>query len=104
MSAGSNSPLLDEEQVRQVGLLARLELTEDEVQYYRSSLSAILAHVRSLDELDTTNVQPTSHPLRLVNVFREDVVRPSLSNEAALQNAPDSEDGCFKVPAVIQED
>jgi aspartyl-tRNA(Asn)/glutamyl-tRNA(Gln) amidotransferase subunit C len=104
MSAGSNSPLLDEEQVRQVGLLARLELTEDEVQYYRSSLSAILAHVRSLDELDTTNVQPTSHPLRLVNVFREDVVQPSLSNEAALQNAPDSEDGCFKVPAVIQED
>jgi aspartyl-tRNA(Asn)/glutamyl-tRNA(Gln) amidotransferase subunit C len=103
VSAGE-SLLLDAEQVRQVGLLARLELTEDEVQSYRGTLDAILSHVKSLEELDTTEVPPTSHSLRLVNVFRDDIPRPSLSSAQALQNAPESEDDCFRVPAVIQED
>jgi aspartyl-tRNA(Asn)/glutamyl-tRNA(Gln) amidotransferase subunit C len=101
--SASDSSLLDAEQVRQVGLLARLELTEDEIQVYRGTLNAILSHVRSLDELDTSTVEPTSHSLRLVNVFREDMARPSFTVEQVLQNAPESEDDCFRVPAVIQE-
>ena len=91
------------ELVRHVALLSRLELTDSEVQGFVKDLDSILGYVEKLSELDVSDVPPTSHSFRLSNVFREDDIRPSLTNEEALANAPESEDGCFKVPAVLQE-
>jgi aspartyl-tRNA(Asn)/glutamyl-tRNA(Gln) amidotransferase subunit C len=91
------------ETVRHVALLSRLSLSEEEIAHFQKDLNNILDHVNTLDELDARDVPPTSHSLKLQNVFRDDVVHKSLSNEEALANAPDTEAGCFKVPAVIQE-
>ncbi len=91
------------EVVRHVALLSRLELAEGEAETYAADLDKILHFVEALSELDTTDVPPTSHSFKMQNVFREDEVRPSLTNEQALANAPDSEDECFKVPAVLQD-
>jgi aspartyl-tRNA(Asn)/glutamyl-tRNA(Gln) amidotransferase subunit C len=100
----SEMELLDEAHVRQVALLARLELTDDEIAEYRGSLNSILGYVRALEKLDTSSVEPTSHALRLTNIFRSDVPKPSFTAEQATANAPESEDLCFRVPAVLQEE
>lgn len=89
--------------VRHVALLSRLQLTDEEIQHFAADLNNILRYVDKLSELDTSGVPATSHSFQMENVFREDSVHQSLSNEDALQNAPEAEDGCFKVPAVIQE-
>ena len=94
---------LSEEQVRNVAMLSRLELTDDEIRHFTKDLGSILGYVEQLNELDTSTVPPTSHSFHVENVFREDIVRKSLSNEEALANAPDHEDECFKVPAVLQD-
>jgi aspartyl-tRNA(Asn)/glutamyl-tRNA(Gln) amidotransferase subunit C len=86
------------EQVLHVAKLARLALTEDELQRLEAQLGAILDAVGKVSELDLADVPPTSHPLDLVNVFAEDEPRPSLPREVALANAPDAEDGAFRVP------
>jgi len=91
---------ISEEQVRHVARLARLGLSDDEVERFREQLSAILDAVGKVGELDLDDVEPTSHPLDVVNVFGEDEPRPSLSLDEALANAPDPEDGFFGVPAV----
>lgn len=96
-------PEISPEVVHHVALLSRLELSEGEVQQFASDLSHILVYFEKLNELDTTGVPPTSHSFHMENVFREDVVKPSLTNVQALENAPEAEDACFKVPAVIQE-
>ena len=88
------------EDVLHVARLARLELSDDEVERMRAQLSAILEAVGKVAELDLEGVEPTAHPLDLVNVFAEDEPRPSLTREEALANAPDPEDGFFGVPAV----
>jgi aspartyl-tRNA(Asn)/glutamyl-tRNA(Gln) amidotransferase subunit C len=87
------------EQVLHVAKLAQLGLSEDEVERFAEQLSAILEAVGTIAELDLTDVEPTSHPLDLANVFGEDEPEPSLSLEEALANAPDPEDGSFGVPA-----
>ncbi len=89
--------------VRHIALLARLEFGEDEIGRFTDDLNEILQYAEKLQALDTDGVEPTSHAVRLTNVFREDAVRPSLTNEQALANAPDCEAGCFKVPPIIQE-
>jgi aspartyl-tRNA(Asn)/glutamyl-tRNA(Gln) amidotransferase subunit C len=86
--------------VLHVARLARLELSDEEVERFGGQLSAILDAVGKVSELDLEDVPPTSHPLDLVNVFGEDVPRPCLSREEALANAPDPEDGFFGVPPV----
>ncbi len=91
---------ITDDDVRHVARLARLELREDEVGRFREQLAAILEAVGKVAELDLEGVEPTAHPLDLVNVFGEDEPRPSLSSEDALANAPDPEDGYFGVPAV----
>ena len=91
---------ITDDDVRHVARLARLELRAEEVPRFREQLAAILEAVGKVSELDLEGVQPTSHPLDLVNVFGEDEPRPSLPVEAALANAPDPEDGYFGVPAV----
>jgi aspartyl-tRNA(Asn)/glutamyl-tRNA(Gln) amidotransferase subunit C len=87
------------EEVVHVAKLARLELTEDELERFAGQLSAILEAVGKVSELDLADVEPTLHPLELSNVFAEDEPRPPLSVEEALANAPDREDGAFRVPA-----
>jgi aspartyl-tRNA(Asn)/glutamyl-tRNA(Gln) amidotransferase subunit C len=86
------------EQVLHVARLARLALTEEEVERLGAELDAILDAVSKVAELDLTDVPPTSHPLDLVNVFGEDEPRPSLDREAALSLAPEQERGAFRVP------
>lgn len=87
--------------VEHVAALARLELSDAEKRQFAEQLNAILEYAEKLNELDTDNVQPTSHVIPMVNVMREDEPRPSWPLEEVLKNAPDEEDGQFKVPAVL---
>lgn len=89
---------ISRDQVLHVAELARLALTEDEVERLGEQLNAILDAVSKVSELDLSEVEPTSHPLDLVNVWREDDPRPSLPLDVALANAPEDEDGHFRVP------
>jgi aspartyl-tRNA(Asn)/glutamyl-tRNA(Gln) amidotransferase subunit C len=91
---------ISREQVLHVARLARLELTDEEVERLGGQLSAILEAVGKVSELDLEAVEPTAHPLDVVNVLAEDEPRPSLPREEALRNAPDPDDGFFGVPAV----
>ena len=91
---------ISREDVLHVASLARLEIPEDEVEAVREQLGAILEAVGKVAELDLAGVEPTSHPLDLVNQWAEDEPRPSLPQEEALLNAPDPSDGSFRVPAV----
>jgi aspartyl-tRNA(Asn)/glutamyl-tRNA(Gln) amidotransferase subunit C len=86
------------DEVLHVARLARLELTDDEVERFTEQLSAILEAVAKVSELDLSDVEPTAHPLDVVNVWADDEPGPSLPVEDALANAPDREDGFFKVP------
>ena len=88
------------DEVLHVAKLARLELSDDEIERFREQLSAILEAVGTVSELDLSGVEPTSHPLEVVNVWDEDEPRPCLPREEALANAPDPEDGYFGVPPV----
>ena len=95
--------IISEETVRHIALLSRLECNDEEIHRFAGDLNEILDYVEKLKELDTSDVEPTSHAVRRKNVFRDDVPRTSLTNEQALSNAPDTENGCFKVPQIIQE-
>jgi len=88
------------EDVLHVARLARLEIPADQVEEVQGQLSAILEAVGKVSELDLSDVEPTSHPLDVVNAWAEDEPRPSLSREEALANAPDPSEGAFRVPAV----
>ncbi|MFD0693984.1 Asp-tRNA(Asn)/Glu-tRNA(Gln) amidotransferase subunit GatC [Paenibacillus sp. GCM10027628] len=88
--------------VEHVAKLARLDLSDNEKEQFTEQLNAILKYAEQLNELDTEGVAPTSHAMPLVNVMREDVTQPSLPIEKILLNAPDEEDGQFKVPAVLE--
>lgn len=87
--------------VEHVAKLARLNLTEEEREMFTGQLNAILQYAEKLNELDTDQVEPTTHVLHLSNVMREDEVRESLPQEKVFRNAPEEEDGQFKVPAVL---
>lgn len=87
--------------VEHVAKLARLNLTEEERETFTGQLNAILQYAEKLNELDTDQVEPTTHVLHLSNVMREDEVRESLPQEKVFRNAPEEEDGQFKVPAVL---
>jgi aspartyl-tRNA(Asn)/glutamyl-tRNA(Gln) amidotransferase subunit C len=89
---------ISRDEVLHVARLARLELTDDEVERFTEQLSAILEAVAKVSELDLSDVEPTAHPLDLVNVWAEDEPQPSLPVDEALANAPDRHDGFFKVP------
>jgi aspartyl-tRNA(Asn)/glutamyl-tRNA(Gln) amidotransferase subunit C len=91
--------MIDRDQVLHVAKLARLKLTDDEVDRMAGELSTILAHVETMNELDLEGVEPTSHVVDLTNVLREDVPRPGLTREQALEQAPDASEGGFRVPS-----
>ncbi len=88
--------------VEHVAKLARLELSTDEKEQFTEQLNAILSYAEKLNELDTEHIPPTSHVLKLVNVMRDDVTRPSLTIEQVMKNAPEEEDDQFRVPAVLE--
>ncbi len=91
------------EEVQQIAHLARLELSSEEVLRYQSQLSTILDYITMLQELDTSQIPPTSAILQGNTVFREDNIRPGLTTTKALQNAPRQEQNQFKVPPVLDE-
>ncbi len=93
---------LTTEQVEHIALLARLQLSDEEKERAGGELSQILDHFEQLGALDTSDVPPTDHVFPVVNVLRADTPRPSLSREAALQNAPESAGGMFQVPRVVE--
>ena len=90
-------------EVEHVARLARLELTAEEKERMRAQIDSILSYIDKLNELDTSAVEPTSHVLPMTNVFREDEVMPSLSQEEVLVNAPDRHEFFFRVPRILEE-
>lgn len=94
---------LTKEDVLKVAALSRLSLSENEVTEMTAQLGAILKYVAQLETLDTDNVTPLAHCLPIHNALREDVVKPSLSNEQALSNAPQIDEHYFAVPKVLGE-
>ena len=95
--------MLSREEVLHVARLARLHLTEEELERMRAQLDAILAYVDKLRELDVEGVEPTSHAVPLVDVMRDDSLAPCLPQEAALANAPDRDGEFFRVPRIIED-
>ena len=90
------------EVVEHVAMLARLGLSEEEKAIFEEQLDRILAYAEKINELDTSDVEPTSHVLPLKNVMREDKVRPSFSRDEIMMNAPEKERGFFRVPKIIE--
>ena len=99
-----NPSAITREQVAHLGRLARMSLTDEELDRYSAQLADIVAAVARVTEVATPDVPATSHPMPLQNVFREDVPRPSLSQVQALSGAPDAEDGRFRVPRILDEE
>ena len=93
---------ITKETIEHVANLARLNLSEQEKDKLTTEMESIISYVDKLNELDTSSVQPTSHVLPVKNVFREDKVENSYDREKILKNAPAQEDGCFKVPKVVE--
>jgi len=85
-----------------VANLCRLELTEEETQRYQQQLDKVLNFMRQIDKLDVSGIEPTAHANPVYDVLREDIARPSLSQEDALSNAPQSAQGQFSVTKVIE--
>ena len=95
--------LISREDVAHVARLARLDVTEEELDRFADQLAAVLEHAADLAALDTAGVPPTAHPYPLVNILRDDVVGPSLDRDEVLAMAPAVEDGRFLVPRILGE-
>jgi len=89
-------------EIGHIALLARLELSDREKELFSKQLGSIIRYIEKLNELDTSEVEPTAHVLPLHNVFREDEVQPSLPREQALLNAPERNDKFYRVPKIIE--
>jgi aspartyl-tRNA(Asn)/glutamyl-tRNA(Gln) amidotransferase subunit C len=94
---------ISRDEVAHLASLARLALTEDELDSFAGQLDAILSHVSQIQAVDVTGVDPTGNPLTDVNVFRADEVQPCLTQEEALSQAPKAVDGRFAVPRILGE-
>lgn len=92
---------ITKEQVEHVAHLARLEVTEEEVEMFTNHLDSIIQYAEQLKELDTENIKPTTHVLDIKNVLRKDEVGETTTHEEMMKNAPDSEDVQIKVPAIL---
>ena len=93
---------LTKEEVKHVAHLARLAITEEEAEKFADQLGKITEFAEQLNELDTTNVEPTSHVLPLVNVLREDVAKEGLAREKVMLNVKEQEAGQIKVPSIME--
>ncbi|MBN2181339.1 MAG: Asp-tRNA(Asn)/Glu-tRNA(Gln) amidotransferase subunit GatC [Sedimentisphaerales bacterium] len=94
---------IDQQQVRKVAKLSRLDLTDHELEEFTSQLGAILEYVEKMNKLNTDNVEPLAHCLPVSNVFREDCVKESIGTERALANAPERDESFFKVPKILDD-
>lgn len=103
-AAGPAPRVLTRAEVEHVARLARLALDEQEKERFAQQLGQILAYAQRLQQLDLTGVEPLAHVLGVTNVLRPDEVRPSLSQADVLANGPDVENGCFRVPRVVEEE
>lgn len=90
------------DQVKHVAHLARLAITEEEAEVFQKQLERIISFAEELNELDTENVEPTSHALKMKNVMREDVPEKGLPREEVLKNVPEHQDGLIKVPSILE--
>jgi aspartyl-tRNA(Asn)/glutamyl-tRNA(Gln) amidotransferase subunit C len=95
--------MIAREDVQHIAELARLELTAAEQEQFIAQLNSILTYMEKLNELDTRDVEPTSHMLPMSNVFRDDEVRPSMDRAEVLRNAPEESHFFFKVPRIIEQ-
>jgi len=93
---------ISKQEIEHIASLARLSLSEEEKELFGSQLSSILDYMEKLNELDTRDIEPTSHVLPLSNVMRDDIPRPSIPREDALLNAPDHTDKFYRVPKIIE--
>lgn len=93
---------ITKDQVKHVANLARLAVTDEEVEKLTEDLSAIIGYAEQLNELDTEGVEPTTHVLDLKNVMRKDKPKEWITQEDALKNAPEKENGQFKVPSILE--
>ena len=100
----ANKQTLSAEEVQAIAELARLNLSDEEVDLYATQLSAILDYFETLQEVDTSHIEPTASVLPLTNVLRRDVAGPALNPQEVIANAPDSEDNQFRVSAVLDHD
>jgi len=96
--------MIDRETVQNVARLARLGLSEEEIEIFKNQLSSILGHIEILQEADVSGISPTAHVSRLTNITREDIPQPSYPPEVLLANAPDQEDNYLRVNAVLEEE
>lgn len=90
------------EDVRHIMMLARINLTDKEIERFSRQLSDIVQYISQLKEINTEGIEPTSHVIPLNNVFREDLIQPSAHRNEMLQNAPDSNDKFYIVPKIIE--
>lgn len=88
--------------IEHLSLLARLNLSDDEKQLFSRQVDSIIDYINTLNELDTSDVEPTAHILPMKNVFREDTLKVSLPREKAMQNAPKKNDEFYRVPKIIE--
>lgn len=93
---------ISHEEIQKIALLSRLSIKEDQMDAVGTQLNDILSYMDLISHVDVDGVQPTAHAVSMQNVMRDDVVRQSFTNEQALANAPEPENGYFKVPKVIQ--
>ena len=96
--------IIDTKTVQHVAYLVRLGISEEEAQKFSGQFSSIIDYFNMLNEVDTENVPPASDIANAENVLREDVVKPSMSHEEFIKNAPNSERGYIKVPTVLSDD
>jgi len=94
--------MITRDDVIYIAKLSRLDINDSELDNYVQHLQQILKYVEKLNEIDTSNIEPTAHVLPMQNVTREDEIKESVTNEAAVKSAPDIENGFFHVPAVIK--
>ena len=92
--------MIGKEDVKHVAKLARLELTEEEIDKYSRQLDEIIKYVEQMNEVDTTGIEPMPHPIPVYNVMREDVVKYEHTKEEMMANAPFEENGFFRVPKI----
>ncbi|HEV3226496.1 MAG TPA: Asp-tRNA(Asn)/Glu-tRNA(Gln) amidotransferase subunit GatC [Acidimicrobiales bacterium] len=95
---------ISRDDVAHVARLARLELTEDELELFTAQLAAVLEHAADVEALDVGDVPPTMHPWPLRNVMRDDVIVPGVDRDEVLAQAPAAQDGRFKVPPILGEE
>ena len=95
--------VISDETIEYVGILAKLELSDDEKEKAKADMGKMLDHIDKLNELDTSNVEPMSHVFPVNNVFREDVVTNGDDRENILKNAPEERDGAFVVPKTFDQ-